>query len=164
MFSFAPTQAATTDLLSTANRNSSQTGELAMAAAEVVFRRMTLGGLAMVNPNGADHAEFARMVPEKTKAFSDAGSILASQTARIGQTVAQFMVEEASLATRTAATILSGRNPAGMMAAQVEAAMAWAGRLAAQSGALCVLAMQAQGAALAPIHTAATANVERLRA
>jgi hypothetical protein len=71
-------------------RNSGQTVELTLAAAEVVFCRMSLGGFAMVNPAGADHHKFARMVPEKTRAFSDASSILNSRAAQIGQEVTQF--------------------------------------------------------------------------
>jgi hypothetical protein len=122
-----PNQSATSDVLSTAGRNSSQTGELALAAAEVVFRRMTLGGFAMVDPVSADHAEFARMVPEKAKAFSAAGSILAHQSAQIGQAMARFMVDEASLAAKAAASLLTSPNPGGMIAAQAEAALAWDG-------------------------------------
>ena len=159
-----PSLTAATDMLASATRNSSQTGELAMAAAEVVLRRMTLGGFALVNPAGADHAEFARMVPEKAKAFTDAGSVLASQSARMGEAMARFLVEESALMAKAAGSVLAGGHPGGMVAAQAEVAMAWVGRMAVQSGAMCLLALEAQGAALAPIHLAATGNATRLRA
>jgi hypothetical protein len=159
-----PGLTAATDMLASATRNSSQTGELAMAATEVVLRRMTLGGFALVNPAGADHAEFARMVPEKTRAFADAGTALASQSARMGEAMARFMVEESACMAKAAGSVLASGHPGGMMAAQAQATMAWVGRMAAQSGAMCLLALEAQGAALAPIHRAATGNATRLRA
>ncbi|MDN3564773.1 hypothetical protein ACFQY5_15830 [Paeniroseomonas aquatica] len=164
MSNLMPSLTAATDVLASANRNSSQTGELALAAAEVVLRRMTLGGIAMVNPAGADHAEFARMVPEKTRAFADAGTALASQSARMGEAMARFLVEESAFMAKAAGSVMASGHAGGMMAAQAQATMAWFGRMAVQSGAMCLLALEAQGAALAPIHRAATGNATRLRA
>jgi hypothetical protein len=154
---------AMTGLATTAGRNSSRHGELARAAAEVVMRRMALGGFAVVDPANADHGEFARMMPEKTRAFADAGAVLVNHSNQIGQEVARFMAAEAALLGQTAATILASPGPAGIMAAQMAAASAWFGRLATQSSAICLLALEAQGAVLAPIHRAATDNAERLR-
>jgi hypothetical protein len=151
------------DFLSTAGRNSSQTTELTLAAAEVVFRRMTLGGFALVNPAAANHAEFARMVPEKTRAFSDAGSILISRSARIGQQMGQFMADEVTLAAQAATAVLTALNPVSMIAVQADAGISWAARLATLSRVIGLLALDAQAAAVAPIHRAATDNVERLR-
>lgn len=164
MTDFKPSLSAASDVLASAGRNSSQTSELAMAATEVVLRRMTLGGFAMVNPAGADHAEFARMVPEKTKAFADAGTVLANQSARMGEVMARFLVEESAFMAKAAGSVMASGHAGGMMAAQAQVAMAWFGRMTAQSGAMCLLALEAQGAALAPIHRAATGNATRLRA
>jgi hypothetical protein len=152
------------DILRSVGLNSNQGTELAAAATEVVFRRMTLGGAASLNPTSAHHDEFARMVPEKTQAFSDAGSILFSHTARFGQELARLAAIEASTATATVAALLTSRTPGGMVAAHADAALAWVRQLAASSGAMCLLALEAQGAVLAPIHRTATDNVERLRA
>ena len=151
------------DFLSAARRNSSQTVELTLAAAEVVFRRMTLGGFAMVNPADADHDEFARMVPEKTRAFSDAGSILISRAAQIGQEVTRFIADEITLASEAATAVITTPDPASMIVVQADAGVSWAARLATLPRAICLLALEAQAAALAPIHRAATDNVERLR-
>lgn len=151
------------DVLSSAGRSSSQTLELTLAAAEVVFRRVTLGGFAMVDPGGADYAEFARMVPEKTRAFSDAGSILVSQSAQIGWEMTRFIADEVTLAAETATEILANPNPARMLATQADAGMSWAARLAALPHAMCRLALEAQAATMAPIHHVAADNVERLR-
>jgi hypothetical protein len=155
--------AAMDDFLSAAHRNSSQTVELTLAAAEVVFRRMTLGGFAVVNPTGADHDEFARMVPEKTRAFSDAGSILIYRTALIGQEVTRFIADEITLAAEAATAVMATHDPAGMFVGQADAGVSWAARLAMLPRAICLLALEAQAAALAPIHRAVTDNVERLR-
>jgi hypothetical protein len=155
--------AAMDDFLSAARRNSSQTVELTLAATEVVFRRMTLGGFAMINPTGADHDEFARMVPEKTRAFSDAGSILISRTVQIGQEVTRFIADEITLAAEAATTVMTASDPAGMIVDQADAGVCQAARLATLPRAICLLALEAQAAALAPIHRAATDNVERLR-
>lgn len=154
---------AMTDFLSSADRNSSQTAELTLAAAEVVFRRMTLGGFALVNPAAADHAEFARIVPEKTRAFSDAGSILISRSARIGQEMGQFIADEMALAAQAATAVLGAVNPVSMIAVQADAGISWAARWATLSRVIGLLALDAQAAAMAPIHRAATANVDRLR-
>jgi hypothetical protein len=151
------------DLLSTAGRNSNQTVELALAAVEVVFRRMTLGGFAMVNPAGADHVEFARMVPEKAQAFSDAGSIMMSRSAEIGHEMARFMTEQMKFAAQAASAVLTASGPAGMIAAQADASMSLARRLTMLPQMLGLLALETQAAAMAPIHRTATDNVARLR-
>jgi hypothetical protein len=154
---------AITDFLSTAGHNSSQTTELTLAAAEVVFRRMTLGGFALVNPAAADHAEFARMVPEKTQAFSDAGSILISRSEQIRREMGRLVADEMTLAAQATIAVLAARDPASMIAVHVDAAASWAARLATLPRAMCLLALEAQSAAMAPIHRAATDNLERLR-
>ena len=154
---------AVTYFLSAAGHNSSQTAELTLAAAEVVFRRMTLGGFALVNPAAADHAEFARMVPEKTQAFSDAGSILISRSAQIGQEMGQFIADEMKLTAQTATAVLTALNPVRMFAVQADAGISWAARLATLARVMGLLALETQVATMAPIHRAATDNVERLR-
>jgi hypothetical protein len=151
------------DFFSTAGHNSSQTTELTLAAAEVVFRRMTLGGFALVNPAAADHAEFARMVPEKTRAFSDAGSILISRSEQIRQEMGRFIADAMTLAAQASTAVLTARNPVSMIAVHVDAGVSWAARLATLPRVMSLLALEAQAAAMAPIHRAATENVERLR-
>ena len=153
---------AMTDFVSTADRNSGQTVALTLAAVEVVFRRMMLGGFAMLNPAGADHDEFARMVPEKAYAFSDAGSVLIRRSAQMGQEVTWFIADEMTRATGAAAAILTIPNPANIIMAQT-GATSWAARLATLPLAICRLALEVQAATMAPIHRVATDNAERLR-
>lgn len=154
---------ALTKFVSIAGKTSTQTGELTVAAAEVVFRRMTLGLFAMINPGAADHDEFARMVPEKTRAFSDSGSVLFTKSMQIGQRLSQYLADETSHAADTVTAILTSRTPVDIMAVQADGAIAWFGRMAAQAEAMCLRSLEAQGAAMAPIHRTATDNVTRLR-
>jgi hypothetical protein len=155
--------AAMDDFLSVARCNSSQIVELTLAAAEVVFRRMTLGGFAIVNPAGADYDEFARLVPEKTRAFSDAGSILISRVPQIGQEMTRFIADQITLASEAATVVITSPDPVSTIVVQADAGVSWATRLATLPRAICRLVLEAQAAALAPIHRAATDNVERLR-
>jgi len=151
------------EVLSSAGRNASGSGQLALASAEVVMRRMALGGSAMLNPAKADHGEFARMVPEKARAFTDAGKILFGQAALIGQECARFAAEEVMIAARSAAGLMFGAGPAGFLAGQSAAAIASAQRFATQTGAICLMALTAQAEAMASIHRVAADNVDRLR-
>jgi len=152
------------DLLASVGRHHSRTGALALAATEVVVRRLQLGGAAMVWPATADHAEFARIVPEKARAFADAGTALIDQTARITGELVRLALDEASRGAAATVSVCTSGSPAGLVAAQADAARAWLGQWLAGTSALLRLTLEAQGAVMAPIHRAATANVERLRA
>src|SRR5512147_38118 len=77
-----------------------KSGELGLAAANVIGRRTALGFADMADPSTADHAEFARMVPEKVEAFSAAGLIMLERSAAISQLVASFAMNEAMIATQ----------------------------------------------------------------
>ena len=154
---------ALTAFASISGKNAAQTRELSVAAAEVVFRRVTLGWFAMLNPVLADHDEFARMVPEKTQAFSDSGSVLFTGSMRIGQRVSRYLADETTHAADTVMAIWTSRSPAALMAAQADGAISWFGRMTAQSEAMCLRSLEVQGAAMAPIHRTATENAARLR-
>ncbi|MBC4015318.1 hypothetical protein [Siccirubricoccus deserti] len=151
------------DVLSSLGRHHSRTGALALAATEVLVRRMHLGGAAMVFPAGADHAEFARMVPEKARAFADAGTALLNQTVLIGQELTGLALREAARGARVAAEVLASPTPMGLLATQADAARAWFGQWVAGAGAMARLALEAHAAVMAPIDQAAAANVKRLR-
>lgn len=124
---------------------------------------MTLGGLAMVNPVVDGHDEFSRMIPEKTRAFADASSILISLSAQIGQEMTRIVVDGVELAADATTVVLASRSPGVILAAQADVALAWVRQITARSGAMCLLVLEAQGAVMAPIHQAARDNVERLR-
>jgi Phasin protein len=147
-----------------AGRNSSRHGEMAVASAQVVAKRMTLGAQAMFNPAGADHAEFARMMPEKARAFTDAGFILLKKSLAIMSEMSRFALDETGRTAQAACTMAACRTPQSLLAAQTRYATGWFSRVTAHSMALSVLTLRAQGAAMKPVHRAATANAERLAA
>lgn len=150
------------DTLADVATSQGEHGELALASGDVVARRMALGAAAMVDPLNADHAEFARMLPEKAQAFSDAGLVLLQRSAAAVQQVARFAVNELALAMRATTALTACRTPADLAAAQARLVTAWFGRAVTQSIELNAMAVRSQAAMLAPVHRAATANAKRL--
>jgi Phasin protein len=137
-------------------------GELALASGGVVAKRMALGAAAMVDPLNADHAEFARMVPEKAQAFADAGAVLLQRSGAVAQQMAKFAANEMALAMRATVALAACRTPSDLAAAQARLVTAWLGRAMSQAIALNAMAVRSQAAAMAPVHRTATANARRL--
>jgi hypothetical protein len=67
------------DMVALATRNASRSGDIARATTQVIAKRVALGMMAAVNPEGADHVEFTRMVQEKIGAFMAAGMVMLRQ-------------------------------------------------------------------------------------
>jgi hypothetical protein len=145
-----------------AGTNVRKGGELAVAAGQVIAARAALGAAAMMDPLKADHVEFARIIPEKTTAFSAAGVAWLRGSSETAQRISAFAASELATAATAAAAIASCKTPAGVFAAQSRYASAWFGRVLTQSVALGSLAIKSQGAAMAPLYRAATANARRL--
>lgn len=145
-----------------AGDNAGKTGELALAAGRVIGHRMTLGTRAMMNPAAADHAEFSRMIPEKIGAFSEAGSIWLRWSGQIAEQVAGYVRREVAAVETASHSLATCRSPAGLVALQQQMVTDWLTRLLSQSLALGALAMQSQGATLAPVLRTAAANARRL--
>jgi hypothetical protein len=146
-----------------AGANARKTGELAMAARQVFAKRMALGAEALTHPLNADHDEFAKIIPEKTKAFSQAGMIWLQWAGEVAEQMASFVAREMVTVTTAAVAMASCRTPANMIATQSSFTAAWFARVLSQSIALGSLAMRSQGATMAPVHQIATANARRLR-
>jgi hypothetical protein len=104
--------------MSVAGTNIRKTHELLEAASHVVAKRVTLGAAAMINPANGDHAEFARMVPEKTKAFSEAGSAWLRWSGAIAGQMGSFATREMATAAQAAAEMASCRTPTSLAAAR----------------------------------------------
>jgi hypothetical protein len=144
------------------SRNLWSGGELAAAAGQVIAHRMSMGVSAMVAPHTADHAEFARMVPEKLDAFADAGAALLLRSGSVGETMLRYTVNEAAATSKAILSLATARTPAALVNAQVEYAQGWFDRALRQCWSLGMLALHAQSAAIAPIHRKATHNARRL--
>jgi hypothetical protein len=145
-----------------AGTNGRKSGELAVAAGQVIAKRVALAAAAIVDPLNADLVEFSRIIPEKTTAFSSAGMAWLQGSSEAAQRMSAFAASELARATTAAVAIAGCKTPAGIMAAQRSFATAWFARMFSQSIALGSLAMKSQSAAMAPIYRAATANARRL--
>lgn len=137
-------------------------GELASAAGRVIAKRATLGAAALLDPSNADHAEFLRVVPEKAAAFSASGMALYRWATELASQMAWTTSAEAVSATRASTELALCRSPAAVIAVQTRFAVRWFERALSQSLAVSALVMRSQGAILAPLHRAATANARRL--
>jgi hypothetical protein len=136
--------------------------DLALAASEIMVKRVALGLAAAINPLQADHVEFGRIVPEKVEAFSAAGWILLEQSGAAGQHIARLASAEVVTTARAAMEMAGCANPAALATAQVRFAVDWFNRAASNSIAVGMRALRAQDAAMAPIRRTVISNAERL--
>ncbi|MET1026364.1 MAG: hypothetical protein ABWY00_04290, partial [Dongiaceae bacterium] len=130
------------DAMTMVGRNTRQTGDLVQAASQVVAQRMGLGAAAMMDPLNADHVEFAKIVPEKAMAFSEAGMAWILWSGKITEQMASFAAREMAVVTEATMAITHCRTPAGMAAAQTSFITAWISRALSQSIALSSLAIR----------------------
>jgi len=149
-------------VLAAASRTAGNSGELALTAAQVIAKRVALGVAASVNPLQADHAEFARMVPEKMAALSAAGKILLQWSDLARQQAARSAVEEVQATADATRAMVRSMNPLALAIAQGNYTRALAGRIAAQYCAAGMFMLAAQDAAMAPFRDTVADNLERL--
>jgi hypothetical protein len=150
------------DMLDLATRTAGSSNDLAIAAGQVIARRVALGVAAAVNPMAADHAEFARMVPEKVEAFSAAGLAMLEHSGEVGNQISHFASHEMMSTARATVEMAICSNPLAMLKAQDRFVRAWWDRAAANMMALGMMALSAQAATLSPLQLAVAANSERL--
>jgi hypothetical protein len=149
-------------VIAVARRNAGSGGEIAVAAGQVIAKRVALGMKAAFDPLGADHVEFARMVPEKVEAFSAAGMIMLTQSGAANRHLTRTASDEVMNTARATLAMADCLSPAALAQAQSAFALAWMSRAAAHFIAMGKLALEAQEAAMAPIRQTLTANVARL--
>jgi hypothetical protein len=145
-----------------ASRSASSSNQLAVAAGQVIAKRVALGVAAALNPMQADHAEFGRMVPEKMEAFSAASRIMTLQAGEVGITLTRFASDALMTATRATYAMARSINPLAFAEAQTRFAVACFEQAASNLVAMGMLAFGAQEAALVPIQEAIAANTQRL--
>ncbi len=120
------------------------------ASREVVRKRGDIIETAMRSPLLADHAELARMVPEKVIAFASAGTAMSAELVELQL---GWMGEMQNLWTMG----LRGRAPTlAEMSALATRSSAYAVRSTERAARLAEVG-------LAPIHKQVTANARRLR-
>lgn len=135
---------------------------LAQATGHVIAKRAALGAAAIANPAQADHAEFARIVPEKVAAFSASAMTLMRCSQEMAQQAARFATSELASATAAVADLARCRSPAAAAAVQGRFATAWMFRALSQSIAVGALAMRSYGDVITPMHRVAVNNSKRL--
>ncbi len=150
------------DMLDLATRTAGSGNDLAIAAGQVIAKRVALGVAAAVNPMSADHAEFARMVPEKVEAFSAAGMAIFEHTGEVGNRISHFATHEVMTTARATLEIANCHDPLSMLEAQGRFVREWWERATANVMTLGMMALSAQAATLNPIRLAVSANTERL--
>jgi O-methyltransferase involved in polyketide biosynthesis len=151
-------------VLAAATLNASRSGDLALAASQVVAKRVALAVTGALNPAEADHAEFARMVPEKIEAFSAVGAVLRQQTDHVARAWTRRAADEVQATAKATISLAGCLTPGAFATAQHALMMGWFERLAANVAALGMLTLQAHEAAMAPLHAQVAVNVDRLTA
>lgn len=149
-------------MLDAATRNAGTGNDIAIAAGEVIARRVILGMAAAFDPVRADHAEFARMVPEKMEAFSAAGMIMLEQSNQFGWECSRIAADEVMTTARATLALTGCTTPMAMAEAQGHFALAWFNRAATNLFAMGMLVLGAQQAAMIPIQQAVADNTVRL--
>lgn len=149
-------------VLDAATRNANSSNDLAIAAGEVIAKRVALGVAAAFDPLQADHAEFGRMVPEKMEAFSAAGMIMLEQSSQAGFEISRLASNEVMTVAQATFSMSAWSNPMAMAASQSLFAFDWFNRATRNFFAMGLLALGAHEAAMVPIQQTLAANTERL--
>jgi len=149
-------------MLELATQTAGSSNDLAIAAGQVIAKRVALGVAAAVNPMAADHAEFARMVPEKMEAFSAAGMAMIEHSGEVGHRISHFASNEMMTTARATFEMAKCYDPLSMLEAQGRFVREWWERTAANAMTLGMMVLSAQAATLTPLQRTVAANTERL--
>lgn len=149
-------------VLDAAAHNANSGNDLAIAAGQIIARRVAMGVAAAFDPLQADHAEFGRIVPEKMEAFSAAGMIMLAQSNQAVSELTRLASDEVMTTARATFSMAGWANPMAMAEVQSQFAVAWFNRAAANFFAIGLLALGAQKAAMVPIQRTIAANTKRL--
>lgn len=148
--------------LTAVRENANSGGDLAVAAGQVIAKRLALGMAAVLNPLRGDYVELARIVPEKVEAFSTASVIMFKRSAQANREMTRFASDEVITTARATLAMAGCSSPEALAATQSKFAREWFDRAASGFLAMGMLALSAQAAAMTPIRKAVIANVERL--
>ena len=146
-----------------ARKNARQGAQLATAAGRVIASRTMKVAAGIANPAQMDHAELARMVPEKVGAFYASGAALAEHASRTATQLGTIAAEEWAALGRNFLTIANSRSPLKFAAANNASCVAALQRATSASVALAAAMLAAQHAVTAPIWDVVKANASRLR-
>jgi hypothetical protein len=148
-------------VLSVARQNAMRGADIVTATTQVIAKRVALGMAAAFDPAHADHAEFARIVPEKVKAFTTSGMAMLQQTRQATQQMIQLASDEAATA-HTVIEIPDYSSPAALAEAHGRFVQACFSRATSSLMKMGMLVLAAQAAVMEPIHATVVGNAERL--
>jgi hypothetical protein len=83
--------------------------DIARASQQVIRKRVVLGLQAALHPHRADHAEFARIIPEKVEAFSAAGQVMMQKSGEANRQIMEHVSSEVLTVARAAVSMSRGR-------------------------------------------------------
>jgi O-methyltransferase involved in polyketide biosynthesis len=147
------------DMATMANQNASRGGDI---ASQVIAKRVALGIAGAADPLGADHVEFARMVPEKVEAFSAAGMVMLEQSAHAGRQIMRLASDEVMTAVHATMEMTACTGPASFAELQGKFARAWFNRITSGFITMGIMVLAAQAAAMTPIQETVLGNADRL--
>ena len=113
------------DMLAGASRSVSNTRALAVDSSQIVTKRVALWMMAAMDPREANHAEFARMIPEKIEAFSAAGMIVIKQVNEANQRMKRMVADEAVATAHASIAMASCSSLTALIAAQGRFVQSW---------------------------------------
>jgi hypothetical protein len=145
-----------------AGKSALANAELSSASGQVIARRMALGVSALAVPGSGDHAEFARMVPEKMEALASASVAVTRLSMKTMADNAKGSADDAASASRAMMDMAFCGSPAAALAVQSRIMNQWFLRGYGQSVAWLATGVKLQRALLRPFHLAATRNARRL--
>jgi O-methyltransferase involved in polyketide biosynthesis len=151
-------------VLAAARRSAEQANDLTLAAAQVVAQRMALGMAGALDPARTDHAEFARMVPEKVAAFSAANAIMLRYSGMLAREMARRASAEVEASVRATLAMACCATPKDLATAQGSFMAAWFERTTTNLMAIAMMSLGAQDAAMVPLRQQVAENVARLAA
>jgi hypothetical protein len=150
-------------LAESAATSARKTGELALASGEVIARRTLMGAQAFGRPTAADMGEAVQMVSEKGLALARSGVAASRALSDLSTRSAALALDEAAIMGRAVEAASRCTTPMELAMVQSRFAYDAFGRMMSQGLGWATLASAAGAAAMAPFHTAATANARRLR-
>jgi hypothetical protein len=149
-------------VMKAATQNAETGNDLAVAASQVIAKRVALGVTAAFDPAHADHAEFNRIMPEKMEAFAAASMIMLEKSSQAGWEITRLASDEVMTTAQATLSMAACANPVTMAEAQGKFALDWFTRAASNFFAMGMLALGVQQAAMVPIQQTVAANTRRL--
>jgi hypothetical protein len=137
-------------------------GEMTLAASSVIGTRTALAAAALREPHRADHAELARMGPEKIAAFGEAGAAIAMEMWQLQRDTLAFIAAQVQGATCMALSLSTAPTLLHAIDAQSSYVAETLDRAAHESATIAGRALNIAAIGAAPIHRRATANARRL--